>query len=78
MVLHTGASERDSGNTWGYVDKTVEATGNHFNLPGPSKADMQVMVVEKVNSRDLWLREEREHELIRNCNTYYKGINRKI
>ena len=62
----------------GYVDKNVEATGAHFNLPGHSKADMKVMVVEKVNSRDLWLREEREHELIRNCNTYYKGINRKI
>ena len=62
----------------GYVDRNVEATGNHFNLPGHSKWDMKVTVLEKVNSRDLWMREEREHELIRNCNTFYKGINRKI
>ena len=41
---------------------------------------MKVTVLEKVKSRDLWMREgeEREHELIRNCNTFYKGINRKI
>ena len=61
-----------------YVDRNVEATGNHFNLPGHSKSDMKVTVLEKVHSRDIWMREEREHELIRKCNTFYKGINRQI
>ena len=32
----------------GYVDKNVEATGTHYNLPGHSKADMKVMVVDRV------------------------------
>ena len=55
-----------------------EATGRHFNLPGHMKSDMAVTVLEKVHSRDVWLREEKESELIRNCNSYYKGMNRKI
>ena len=61
-----------------YVDINIEATGKHYNLPGHSKWDMKVTVLEKIHSRDLWMREEREHELIRKCNTFYKGINRQI
>ena len=69
--------ERFKEHLLGYVDRNLEATGKHFNLPGHTKWDMKVTVLEKVQSRDLWMREEREHELIRNCNTFYKGMNRK-
>ena len=62
----------------GYVDRNVEATGKHFNLPCHSKWDKKVTILEKVHSRDLWMREEREYELIRNCNNFCKGINRQI
>ena len=61
-----------------YVDIDREATGKHFNLPGHSKSDMTVTVLEKVHSRDVWLREEKESEFIRNCNSFYKGMNKKI
>ena len=61
-----------------YVDIDREATGKHFNLPGHSKSDMTVTVLEKVHSRDVWLREEKESDFIRNCNSFYKGMNKKI
>ena len=54
-----------------------EATGSHFNLPGHSKWDLKITVIEKVHDREVWVREERESLFIRNSNTYYKGMNRK-
>jgi hypothetical protein len=61
----------------GYVDRQSKATGTHFNLPGHSKSEMWVTVSEKVHSRNVWVREERESEHIRKCNSFYKGINKK-
>ena len=61
----------------GYVDKNKEATGKHFNLPGHSKWDIKATVLEKVHTREVWVREERESLWIRNCNSFYKGINKK-
>ena len=61
----------------GYVDNNREATGTHFNLPGHSKSDMKVQVVEKIHSKEVWVREERESMHIRKSNSYYEGINRK-
>ena len=60
-----------------YVDKNKEATGKHFNLPGHSKWDIKATVLEKVHTREVWVREERESLWIRNCNSFYKGINKK-
>ena len=60
-----------------YIDKNVEATGRHFNLPGHSKWDLKATVLEKVHDREVWVREERESLFIRNINTFYKGINKK-
>ena len=60
-----------------YVDKNMEATGKHFNLPGHSKSDMKVTVLEKIHSKDVWVREEIESGHIRRANSYYKGINLK-
>ena len=59
----------------GYVDKNVEATGRHFNLPGHRKWDLKVTVLEKIHSKEVWMREEIESEHIRKSNSYYKGIN---
>ena len=61
-----------------YVENDREATGRHFNPPGHMKSDMTVTVLEKVQSRDVWLKEEKESEFIRNCNSFYKGMKRKI
>ena len=41
----------------GYVDRNVEATGRHFNLPGHSKSDMSVRIVEKIHNKEVWARE---------------------
>ena len=61
----------------GYVDRNREATGRHFNLPGHSKSDMLVQVVEKIHNKHVWAREEIESIHIRKANTYHKGINNK-
>ena len=62
----------------GYIrtKKHNQATGHHFNLPGHSLADMKVIGLEQVRSRDPMYRKERESYLIRKFNTYYKGMNR--
>jgi hypothetical protein len=61
----------------GYVDRNIEATGRHFNLPGHSKSDMGVTVLEKIHSKNVWFREELESTHIRKANSFYKGINLK-
>ena len=61
----------------GYVDRNREATGTHFNLPGHSKSDMKVTVIEKIHTKEVWAREEIESLHIRKSNSYYEGINRK-
>ena len=53
-----------------------QATGHHFNLPGHSLHDMEVMGLEIVNSKDTLYRKERESYLIRKFNTFHKGINK--
>ena len=60
-----------------YVDRNVEATGRHFNLPGHCKSDMSVTVVEKIHNKEVWVREEIESMHIRKANTFYKGMNLK-
>ena len=52
------------------------ATGHHFNLPGHSKNDLKVTVLEKVKKNDIFYRKEREAYLIRKFNSFYKGLNR--
>ena len=60
-----------------YVDRNMEATGKHFNLPGHSKSDIRVTIIEKIHKRDVWTREEIESMHIRRSNSYYKGMNLK-
>ena len=62
----------------GYVNnkKLEKATGLHFNLAGHSISDMHVTIVEKVHSRDEFIRKRRESHYIQKFNTKHKGINR--
>ena len=62
----------------GYVQNNTEATGQHFNLPGHSLADLRVIIIEQVKKSDTQYRKEREEYHIRRFNTLHKGINRKI
>jgi hypothetical protein len=63
----------------GYVEnKDSTATGQHFNSPGHSLADLSITVIEQVKKIDLGYRKEREEHHIRRLNTLYKGLNRKV
>ena len=55
----------------------AKATGYHFNLPGHSESDMRITVVEKVLSKDPFMREEREKFYINKFEAKFKGMNRK-
>ena len=61
----------------GYIrtKKTNIATGEHFNMPGHSLGNMTVTILEKVESEDIFYRQERETYLIRKFNTFYRGLN---
>ena len=63
----------------GYVRNKVysQATGEHFNLRGHSKNNMEFTIVEKVRSQDPLFGREREKLHIRKFNTFYGGINRE-
>ena len=63
----------------GYVrnNKQEKATGEHFNFPGHSLADMKVTIIEKVMSNDNMMRKTRESHFIENLNSFYKGMNKK-
>ena len=58
-----------------YRDRNREATGKHFNIPGHSKSDMRVTIIEKIHKREFWTREEIESKHIRKTNSFFKGIN---
>ena len=58
-------------------EKIDKATGEHFNLPGHSLADMRVTVIEKVHSADPMMRKTRESHFITKLNSKHKGMNRK-
>ena len=47
-----------------YVDRNSEATGRHFNLPGHTKWDMKVTVLEKIHSNEVWVWEKKSQHII--------------
>ena len=63
----------------GYVTNQILSTptGEHFNLPGHSLADLTMVILEKVRSQDDLYRKEREKYFIRKFNTYYRGLNKQ-
>ena len=54
-----------------------KSTGEHFNKPGHTMADMKVTILEKVKSQDPQLRKIRESLFIQKFNTRNKGLNKK-
>jgi hypothetical protein len=63
---------RDVGNN------NPTATGQHFNSPGHSIADLCITVIEQVKKNNTLYRKEREEMHIRRFNTLYKGLNKKF
>ena len=63
----------------GYINtrNTTQPAGLHFNLPGHSKTDMKVTILEKQFKLDPEYRKERESFLIRKFNTLRRGPNKK-
>ena len=63
----------------GYVgNKDTTATGQHFNSPGHSIADLSITAIEQVKKNNIFYRKEREELHIRRFNTLYKGLNRRF
>ena len=52
-----------------------QPTGKHFNSRGHTLSDMSFVILEKVTSDNVLLREERESHYIRLFNSKYKGMN---
>ena len=48
--------------------------GEHYNLPGYSKNDMKITIIEKVRSSDPLYGREREKIQIRKLNTFYDSL----
>ena len=63
----------------GYVTQNLQdkATGFHFNQPGHSTSDMRITIIEKVFSKDVILREQREQYYINKFEAKSRGMNRK-
>ena len=53
------------------------ATGEHFNLPGHSMANVTLTIIEKVNKEDEFYRKLREKIHIARFNTFKNGLNRQ-
>ena len=54
------------------------STGQHFNSPGHSIADLSITVKEQVKKNNMLYRKEIEELHIRRFNTLYKGLNRQF
>ena len=63
----------------GYINTQVISvtTGDHFNLPGHSLANMKVIILEKIKKNDEMYKKEREIYFRNKFNTYYERINRE-
>ena len=62
----------------GYINNQVigVTTGDHFNLPGHSLADLQVTLLEQENEEDEQYRKECEPYFKKKFDTFYSGINK--
>ena len=57
----------------GYVlhKRTDKSIGEHFNLPGHSRADLRVTIIEQTKGKSSEYMKEREHYFIRKFDTLY-------
>ena len=58
-------------------DVETEPSGEHFNKPGHSVADLRGQVLEKVNSKDPFILRARESMLINKFDTFRRGLNKE-
>ena len=63
----------------GYIVNKMlnQPTGEHFNLPGHSVANLTITVIEQIKNNDENYRLEREHYFIRKFNTLNHGMNKQ-
>ena len=60
------------------ADKKIQATGEHFNLPGHAGVrDMRLTIIEKVFVKTKQMRLVREAKFIKEFQTDYKGMNKR-
>ena len=66
------------GEHRGYVNRkeVKKATGDHFNSSGHSISDMRIQIVEKMFTRDIFFRKQREHFFINKFDTKRNGLNK--
>ena len=64
----------------GYINQQIVSvtTGDHFNLPGHSLANLKVSILEAVKKKYILYRKERETYFINKFNTYFHGLNKEI
>ena len=58
------------------TDKFNQITGSHFNLPGHSVINMNIVILEKVKKDDINYRKERESFFIQKFKSHIYGMNR--
>ena len=65
------------GDNRGFINNQDEtqATGNHFNSPGHSLADLSITCSRESEKNDDLCRKEREKYFIRKFNKFYRGLN---
>ena len=63
----------------GYITNQVlnVSTGDNFNLPGHSLANVKITILEQVKKHDIMYRKEREKYFINKFNTYHQCLNRE-
>ena len=61
-----------------YHQGTTIPVGEHFQLPGHSVSDLVFIPVEKIYSRNIFVRKARERYLINKYNLIDSGLNKKL
>ena len=64
----------------GYISNLVlsRATGDHWNQPGHSLADLKVVILEQTRNNSEEYRKEREKFFIRLFDKYNTGLNKEV
>ena len=79
---YIGESERNlrdrisEHKTYIRTNKLNQPTGEHFNRPGHSLANLKITILEKMKTDSTLYRKERESYLIRKFDSYNRGMNK--
>ena len=55
----------------------TEPSGEHFNLPGHTVADLEGLVLEQVKDKDPFVLKVREHMMIQRFDSFRNGLNKE-